>query len=107
MSTVITINSLDEFHELIGGDKAVVIDFWATWCGPCRIISPTFEKLAETDASGNTIYAKVDVDQQEDITQEAGIRVMPTFITFRNGNKVDELLGADPSRLTTMVQRIR
>ncbi|KAE8137370.1 thioredoxin-like protein [Aspergillus pseudotamarii] len=103
--TVSPLNSLDEFHNLINSGEVVIIDFWATWCGPCRAISPVFEKLASEPKFSSIKFVKVDVDQQEDIAQEVGIRAMPTFMAFKNGNKIDELVGANPGDLAKLVER--
>ncbi|QKX63369.1 uncharacterized protein TRUGW13939_10539 [Talaromyces rugulosus] len=92
-----------QFDELINSGKIIIIDFWAPWCGPCRIISPVFEKLSG-EISGPEFY-KVDVDEEPDIAQEVGVRAMPTFVAFKDGGKVGELVGADPSRLTELVKQ--
>ncbi|KAI9432005.1 thioredoxin [Lactarius indigo] len=97
------ITSYAEFQQIINSGKAVAIDFWATWCGPCRVISPVFEKFAEHSDNAGIEFYKVDVDQQADIAQEVGIRAMPTFIVFKDGNKVDELVGANPAGLQALV----
>jgi thioredoxin 1 len=97
------IKSYDEFKTLINGDKPIVIDFWATWCGPCRVISPIFEKLA--DSHPTLGFYKVDVDEQEQIAAEVGIRAMPTFAVFHKGNKVNELVGANPQGLEILLAK--
>ncbi|KXN93122.1 Thioredoxin, partial [Leucoagaricus sp. SymC.cos] len=78
--------------------KPIVVDFWAEWCGPCRLISPTYESIAKK-AGANVGFYKVDVDTQSEISEEVGIRAMPTFIVFRKGEKKHELVGASPPRL--------
>lgn len=100
---VTVISSKAQFDELIKGEKPVAIDFWATWCGPCRFISPEFEKLSE-QYDGIEFY-KLDVDDVEDVAQEVGIRAMPTFMVFKNGERVDELIGAEPKKLGAMIAK--
>ncbi|KAI0028713.1 thioredoxin [Vararia minispora EC-137] len=96
------ITSYAEFKTVIASGKPVFIDFWATWCGPCRMISPIFERLSE--ATPEAEFYKVDVDEQSEISQEVGIRAMPTFMVFKNGSKVNELVGANPPGLEKLIQ---
>ncbi|KAH9164515.1 putative thioredoxin [Lactarius sanguifluus] len=101
--SVKAITSYAEFQQIINSGKVVAIDFWAVWCGPCRAISPIFEKLAGHPEHAGVEFYKVDVDSQSEISQEVGIRAMPTFLVFKNGTKVNELVGAAPAELEKLV----
>eukprot|EP00406_Dinophysis_acuminata_P008971 CAMPEP_0179235008 /NCGR_PEP_ID=MMETSP0797-20121207/13184_1 /TAXON_ID=47934 /ORGANISM="Dinophysis acuminata, Strain DAEP01" /LENGTH=178 /DNA_ID=CAMNT_0020942207 /DNA_START=61 /DNA_END=597 /DNA_ORIENTATION=- len=79
------------------GDKLVVVDFTATWCGPCQRIAPAFAKMAEEMA--DVVFIKVDVDENEETSQACKISCMPTFQFYKGGVKVDEMQGADESKL--------
>ncbi|KAI8139912.1 thioredoxin-like protein [Fennellomyces sp. T-0311] len=94
--------SLAEFQALIQGDKLVVVDFHATWCGPCRLIAPKFKKFAETYT--DAIYAKVDVDEVPDVAAEYSVRAMPTFMFFKNGAKVGEVVGANAASVESKIK---
>jgi len=80
------------FQELLQGGKPLVVDFWAEWCGPCRMIGPLVEELAETYKEQVTI-GKVNVDENE-LPNEYGIRNIPTLLFFKDGAVVDKLVGA-------------
>ncbi|CAH2224166.1 Trx2p [Pelobates cultripes] len=92
------IHSLDDYQKAIAvKGKLVVIDFTATWCGPCRLIAPRYEKFSEEFV--NADFYKVDVDDVTDVAQLCGIRAMPTFIFYKDGSKIDELCGANEGEL--------
>lgn len=80
------------FKELLNGDLPVVIDFWAEWCGPCKMISPVIDELA-TEYEGKVVIGKVNVDENEDLPVEYGIRSIPTILFFKNGELVDKHVG--------------
>ncbi|KAG2182044.1 hypothetical protein INT43_006970 [Umbelopsis isabellina] len=85
--------NLQEFKSLIASDKLTAVDFHAQWCGPCKIVGPKFVKLVEVYP--NVQFAKVDVDEGADIAEEYSIRAMPTFLFFKDGVKVGEVVGAN------------
>ncbi|GAU99858.1 hypothetical protein RvY_10798 [Ramazzottius varieornatus] len=85
------------------GSKLVVIDFHATWCGPCRQIGPKFEEFSSKYA--DVIFLKVDVDEAEDIPSEYEISVMPTFIFIKNGKPVETFSGANAGKLEDMIKK--
>ncbi|KAI5120802.1 hypothetical protein M0805_002429 [Coniferiporia weirii] len=101
------VGSLAEFHEIIKKGNPTVFDFWATWCGPCRMISPIFEKFSEKAAEENSSleFYKVDVDAVPDVAEEVGIKAMPTFMVFKESQKVEELVGANPSNLANLIAK--
>jgi thioredoxin len=97
------IKSLSQFNKL-KANPLLIIDFYAVWCGPCKVISPAFDRLAQPhESSTSIIFAKVDVDKAKDVAQACGITAMPTFQFFKEGRKVDEVKGADPQQLTTKI----
>ena len=75
------------------GNLPLVVDFWATWCGPCRMIAPIIEELAK-EYDGKIVVGKCDVEENDDLAAEFGIRNIPTILFFKNGEVVDKLIGA-------------
>ncbi|KAK4051812.1 tRNA (adenine(58)-N(1))-methyltransferase non-catalytic subunit trm6 [Microbotryomycetes sp. JL201] len=100
-----TVTSFEEFQQIIQSDRISAFDFWATWCGPCKMISPVFDKLSNEYGDKIDFY-KVDVDEQEQISQEVGIKAMPTFIFFKNGEKQSTVVGAVPAKLTDAIKLV-
>lgn len=94
---------LKQFNRLIDNkEKLTVVDFYATWCGPCKAISPIFEALSIRVPEVQ--FAKVDVDKALDVSREYGITAMPTCLFFQNGEKVDTIVGANVQKLVKLVQ---
>lgn len=79
--------------EIINSGKPVVIDFWAEWCGPCRMVGPIVEELAK-EYDGKVVVGKMDVDENVETPQEYGIRNIPTILFFKDGKVVDKQIGA-------------
>ena len=80
------------FQEIVSGGKPVVIDFWATWCGPCRRVAPIIEELA-TEYEGRAVVGKVDVEDQDELVAQFGIRNIPTVVFIKDGQLVDKIVG--------------
>jgi thioredoxin len=103
--TIHNIATLDEFKETIAKNPVVILDAFATWCGPCKAIAPQVARWAQDpEFKDKTYFAKFDVDAVPELAQELGIRAMPTFVFFQNGEKVNEFLGANPPALLNMLK---
>jgi thioredoxin 1 len=116
-------NSKAEFQTALKEHKIVVLDAFATWCGPCKVIAPQVVKYVFSPHSSTSIihrangggnrfseeftgahFIKLDVDEVPDVAQELGIRAMPTFLIFKNEDKVQEIVGANPKALLAAIE---
>merc|ERR1712243_141961 len=104
-ATMKSVETLSEFDEMLkdAADKLVVVDFTATWCGPCKAISPKFEELAKNNP--NIICFKVDVDEGEEIAQHYKVNCMPTFLFFKGGKQVANFSGANYEEIKKLVDQ--
>lgn len=93
MTIEVTDANFDEI--VLQSDKPVLVDFWAEWCGPCRMVGPIVNELSD-DYDGKAIMTKLDVDSNPAISQKYGIRNIPTLLFFKNGEIVDKQVGAVP-----------
>jgi len=92
---IIYVNSTKEFDDLLEKEKFVLVDFWATWCTPCRMIAPVIEKISEQYSEKITV-AKVDVDQNQELSIRYGIQSIPTVILFKDGKIAAKEIGVKP-----------
>ena len=104
MANVLQVQASD-WRAIETSQKLVLVDFWAEWCAPCRMLAPTVEKLAEV--YGNQVdFAKVNVDELPELANQYGVRSIPTLVLLRDGNVVEQLIGARPyQELVRLLER--
>lgn len=91
--SVLNVNK-NNFSEVKNSEKTVLLDFYADWCGPCRIVSPIVDEIAEENPQ--YLVGKINVDEQEELAQEFGVFSIPTLVVFKNGKVVNQVSGARP-----------
>ncbi|KAK3675924.1 hypothetical protein LTR78_004116 [Recurvomyces mirabilis] len=104
MSKVTPITSPAHFHTLTSSSTYTIVDFHATWCGPCKVIAPIFEQLATAETKpGKIVFCKVDVDEQREVAGRYGVSAMPTFLILKGGSVKETVRGANATQLRTAV----
>ena len=94
MITTITKDNFEK--EIVKADKPVLVDFWASWCGPCRMLSPVVDEVSEE--VGGVVVGKVNIDEQQDLASRYQVMTIPTLIVFRNGQEADRSVGVVPKQ---------
>jgi len=89
---LITFTAQNWESDVLNSEKAVLVDFWAAWCGPCRMIGPIVEELAD-DYSGRIVVGKLNVDEQSEVAGKYGVMSIPTLMLFKNGQIVEKVVG--------------
>ncbi len=102
---VVTLEDRTFEQEVLKSETPVLVDFWATWCGPCKAIAPAVEDLAR-EFKGKLKVAKLDIDHHQQVPQRYGIRSIPTLLVFKDGKVADQQIGAVPqTRIAAMLER--
>ncbi|MFZ2100748.1 MAG: thioredoxin [Oricola sp.] len=104
MATV-NVNASNFQSDVLGSSEPVVVDFWAEWCGPCKMISPALEEISN-EMAGKIKIAKVNVDENQDLAVQFGVRSIPMLLMFKDGEIADQMIGAAPkARLMDWISR--
>nr|AIY26018.1 thioredoxin-1 [Taenia solium] len=104
MSVEVVVKTVDGdgLEAAIKGDKLLVCDFFATWCGPCKALAPKLDEMAKENA--NVVFVKVDVDECQDVAEKYRVTAMPTLFVFKNGNEIGRVVGANEASIRELIQ---
>merc|ERR1712102_126739 len=102
---VTEMKSKEDFETAKNGDTLCVVDFFATWCGPCKMIAPKLEAMSK-EMDGKVIFLKVDVDELEDLAAAQEVKAMPTFAFFKGGKKLESFAGANEARIRDTIEKL-
>ncbi len=106
MAKPIEVTDSESDQDVLQAELPVMVDFWAAWCGPCKIIAPIVEELAE-EYDGKVKFVKVDTEENFDTTDRYGIRGLPALLVFQGGEQVDQLMGAQPkAKLRLFLEKV-
>merc|ERR1712150_246869 len=107
MGGVKTVETAEDFKKELAdaGDKLVVVDFFATWCGPCKMIAPKLKEMSEKEYADSVIFLSVDVDDCEEVAESQGVSAMPTFKFFKKGEVVAEVVGASEPKIREAIEK--
>lgn len=98
------VDTKDEYDKILKENDLVAVDYFATWCGPCKMISPKFEQM-EKDYT-NVVFIKVDVDKNSEVAEQESVSAMPTFKFFKKGTKKSEVVGASEKKLKEALEKL-
>ena len=101
---VVTLEDGTFDNEVLKSEIPVLVDFWATWCGPCKAIAPVVEQIA-VDFRGKVKVGKMDIDKHQGVAQKYNVRSIPTLLVFKGGRVVDTVIGADRTRILESVKK--
>lgn len=106
-ANIVHIQNLTEYQTLLKEEtRAILIDFYADFCGPCKMIAPFLDKLADSDINNHVCFVKVNVEVAEDVAAHVGIQAMPTFIAYKDGKKYTEFRGANKEKITQIIKEL-